>query len=248
MKVFRNNKGLTTVTIIIIIVCVVVVGGTIGGVVGYNIYQDKKQEEAELKFQEEQKMLEESRNNAVNSYNERINQIVDSLNVEKNGTASIDNNEDVDAMANAVNELNTITNEVNNDSLITQEQKDTLNGTIAGQVATVNNRINVVRDEAYRQAKIKAEEEEKERQRREKGYTNEQLCEMAKKYYVNTVHGSAPQYVEIDQDKGNTVVIHLYGIGRDGTHTFTYAWYEVDKHTGKGQEMTTYKDVDLTRY
>jgi|GEM_PF-5354217 len=41
-----NNKGIATVTIIIIIICaVVVVGGAVGGVIGYNIYQEKKQEE-----------------------------------------------------------------------------------------------------------------------------------------------------------------------------------------------------------
>ena len=142
-----NNKGLTTITIVLIIIgAVVMVGGAVGGVIGYNAYQEKQQEEAEKKQQEELQRIESSRNNAVTAYNDRINQIVTSLNVEKNGTASIDNNEDVDAMTNAVNELNNMSVEISSDTLITQEQKDALNEAIVGYVATVSNRINNVNE------------------------------------------------------------------------------------------------------
>lgn len=69
-----NNKGLTTIVIVIIIVCaVVVVGGIIGGVVGYNIYQEKKQEEEALRIQEELENLEASKNDAVNNHNDSVN-------------------------------------------------------------------------------------------------------------------------------------------------------------------------------
>ena len=154
----KNNKGLATLTIVLIIVAVVVVtGGTIGGVIAYNSYQDKKQQEAEIASL---KAIEDARNNAVNSYNDRINQIMSSLNVEKDGASSLDNNEDIDAMNNAVNELNSITNDINNNALITQEQKDALNGTVSGCISTVDNRINKINEERI-QAEVKRMEAEK---------------------------------------------------------------------------------------
>ena len=55
-----NNKGIATVTIIIIIACaIVVLGGAIGGVVAYNSYQDKKQQEA----REAERIIEEQNKN-----------------------------------------------------------------------------------------------------------------------------------------------------------------------------------------
>lgn len=229
-----NNKGIATVTIIIIIACaIVVLGGAIGGVVAYNTYQEKKQ-------QEEIKAMEDARNNAVNAYNDRINQIIASLNVEKNGIASIDNNEDVDAMSNAVNAINVIKNEVNNDSIITQEQKNIINGNIDSNINSISNRINNVNEA---RAKAEAERIEAERkaleeaQRKSKGLSNEEICEKTRRYYIAT-QGSNPQYVEIDSENGNLVTVHLYGIGRDGTHTYTYAWYEIDRTTGVGKDKT----------
>ncbi|MBE5900096.1 MAG: hypothetical protein E7279_10935 [Lachnospiraceae bacterium] len=139
-----NNKGMATLTIILIVVAVVVVaGGIVGSVVGYNAYQEKKQQEEEI---EGQKVIDDARSGTFNSYNDRINQIMASLNVEKEGVASIDNNENIDAMTNAVNELNSITSDINNDALITQEQKDALNATVSGNIDAVNNRINVVNE------------------------------------------------------------------------------------------------------
>lgn len=142
-KIF-NNKGLATLTIVLIVVAVVVVvGGAIVGVAGYNAYQDKKQQEAQ---NASLKAIDDARNDSFNKYNERINQIVTSLNVEKDGTSSIDNNEDVDALNNAVNELNNITNEINNDSVLTQEQKDALNANVGSNKNNINNRMNVVKE------------------------------------------------------------------------------------------------------
>ena len=144
MRGLFNNRGLATATIVLIIVAIVVVaGGTMGGVYAYNAYQEKKQEEAAIALQ---KSIDDARNNVVNTYNDRINQIVASLNVEKDGVASIDNNEDVDAMNNAVNELNTITNEINNDSVLTQEQKDVLNASVETNKNNINSRINVINE------------------------------------------------------------------------------------------------------
>lgn len=134
-----NNKGLSTVVIILIIVGVVVVaGGTIGGIAFYNNYQEKKQ-------QEEEKTIK-SREDAFNSYNNKINQIMTSVNVEKNGSSSIDNNEDVDVLNNAVNKLNNITNEINNDSVLTQEQKDMLNASVETNKNNINNRVNAINE------------------------------------------------------------------------------------------------------
>lgn len=157
-------------------------------------------------------------------------------------------------MTNAVNELNNIANDVNNDTFLTQEQKDTLKGATSGNIEIINNRINAVnaaKAEAERQAKAKEDAEALAKlQQSSNGYTNEQLCEMARSYYYKTSGGYSPKYVEIDQDKGNTVVIHLYNVVNDGPragHTATAAFYEVDRHTGKGQNITNYTEVDLTQ-
>ena len=148
MIFLKNNKGLSTVVIVLIVVGVVVVlGGTIGGVYAYNAYQEKKQEEAAIALQ---KSIDDARNNVVNTYNDRINQIVASLNVEKDGVASIDNNEDVDAMNNAVNELNRVVDDINNDTFITPEQKTILNASVANQIGIINNRINAVKRDRER--------------------------------------------------------------------------------------------------
>lgn len=150
----KNNKGLATLTIVLIIVAVVVVaGGTIGGVAAYNSYQDKKHQEAEIASL---KAIEDARNNAVNSYNDRINQIMSSLNVEKDGTSNLDNNEDIDAMTNAVSELNSIVNELNNNSILSQEQKSILNANIETSINSINSRVNYINDS---KKEIKANQE-----------------------------------------------------------------------------------------
>ena len=143
MKTLFNNKGIATLTIVLIIVGVVVVaGGTIGGVVAYNTYQEKKEKEAKEALS---KAIEEEKANAYNSYNDKINQITVSLNVEKDGSSSLDNNEDIDAMSNAVNELNNLLNDINGNDKLTQEQKNELSNNINAQISAINDRISQVK-------------------------------------------------------------------------------------------------------
>lgn len=154
-----NNKGLTTIAIVLIIVGVIVVaGGTVGGIVGYNAYQEKKQQEEIEAFM---KAVEEEQTATINAFNERINAIVNQLLVaDANGqNPSLDNNSDVDAMTNAVNELNNVTNDVNSNVVLTQEQKDSLIQSITGQVNNVNTRI-----QAVNEAKAEAEKQAQEAQ------------------------------------------------------------------------------------
>lgn len=154
-----NNKGLTTIAIVLIIVGVIVVaGGTVGGIVGYNAYQEKKQQEEIEAFM---KAVEEEQTATINAFNERINAIVNPLLVaDANGqNPSLDNNSDVDAMTNAVNELNNVTNDVNSNVVLTQEQKDSLIQSITGQVNNVNTRI-----QAVNEAKAEAEKQAQEAQ------------------------------------------------------------------------------------
>ena len=49
-------------------------------------------------------------------------------------------------MNNVINELSRIVNDVNNDSRLSQEQKETLNSTISGYIESINNRINAVNE------------------------------------------------------------------------------------------------------
>ena len=237
------------VVVVVVVGVVVVAGGTIGGVVAYNSYQDKKQQEAQ---NASLKAIDDARNDSFNKYNERINQIVTSLNVEKDGVASIDNNEDVDAMNNAVNELNRVVDDINNDTFITPEQKTILNASVANQIGNIKDRINAVniaREEAERRAREEAAALA-EQQRKQNGYSNEELCNMARDYYYRTSGGYSPKYAEVDRENGNLVVIHLYNVVNDGPrsgHTATAAFYEVDRYTAKGQNITTYKEVDLNR-
>ena len=93
--------GISSILIIFFEV-VVVAGGTIGGIAFYNNYQEKKQ-------QEEEKTIE-SREDAFNSYN------------------------------------NKITNEINNDSVLTQEQKDMLNASVETNKNNINNRVNAINE------------------------------------------------------------------------------------------------------
>ena len=91
---------------------------------------------------------------------------------------------------------------------------------------------------------------EKEQQRKQNGYSNEKLCNMARDYYYRTSGGYSPKYAEVDRENGNLVVIHLYNVVNDGPrsgHTATAAYYEVDRYTAKGQNITTYKEIDLNR-
>ena len=64
-----------------------------------------------------------------------------------------------------------------------------------------------------------------------KGYSDEQLCQMAKKYYLSH-NGQEPPIVEVDHVDGDMVTIHLYEIVVD--HTATWEWYTVNRKTAVG--------------
>ena len=140
---------------IIIAIAVVIIGIIIGVVIhNDNVAKKEAEEKAQLEAQQEQKVQE---------YNDKINNIVNPLLViDANGeNASIENNNDLDSMNNAITSLNTLkSEEIEKDTVITEEQKNTLITTIDGHIATITNRINAVNEanvEAQRQAEAESE-------------------------------------------------------------------------------------------
>ena len=80
-----------------------------------------------------------------------------------------------------------------------------------------------------------------------KGYTDDEILKLAKKYFGNN-GGENKATVEIDSVEGDIVNIHIYENVDDGNgegHTATYNWYYVSKKTGKGEDFYGNK-VDLT--
>ena len=146
----ENVMQKKTKIIIAVVVAIVVVGGAVGTVLGVNAYNDKEEREAVEAFLQE---MDKARTNAINAYNERVNQIVVPL-------GDVNTNSDVNAMTNAVNELNNVINDVNNDTILMQEQKDAVNGNITNQINVINARIGAVNEENARveaEANAKAE-------------------------------------------------------------------------------------------
>lgn len=67
-------------------------------------------------------------------------------------------------------------------------------------------------------------------------FSDDELCEMARKYYASlSESGYTPEYIVIDSEEGNMVLIHLYDMVED--HTATCDWYEVDRNTGMGTDI-----------
>ena len=146
----ENVMQKKTKIIIAVVAAIVVVGGAVGTVLGVNAYNDKKEREAVEAFLQE---MDKARTNAINAYNDRVNQIVAPL-------GDVNTDSDVNAMTNAVNELNNVINDVNNDTLLMQEQKDAVNGNITNQINVINARIGTVNEENARveaEANAKAE-------------------------------------------------------------------------------------------
>ena len=147
MKRLFNNKGMASVTTALIIAgSVITVLGTAGGVIGYNVYQEKKYEQEVATFLEE---MDVARNNTVNDYNARAEQVMAELTfTDENGEAvSIDNNRNIDSMTNVVNTLNAIIEEINNNELLSQEQKDALTQALTEKVNSINERVATVNEE-----------------------------------------------------------------------------------------------------
>ena len=144
--------------IAIVVVAVLVIGGSVGAVLGVKAYNDKKEAEALAKQQQ----------TVMDTYNNRINDIMNPLLVpDANGqNPSLDNNMDINAMNSAVSNLDNIKNEVTADTHITNEQKATLHKTIDDNINKINARIQAVqqaqaeqqaREEAERQAQAQAQ-------------------------------------------------------------------------------------------
>ena len=80
-----------------------------------------------------------------------------------------------------------------------------------------------------------------------KGYTDDEILKLAKKYFDNNGEENKAT-VEIDSVEGDIVNIHIYEYVDDGNgegHTATYNWYYISKKTGKGEDFYGNK-VDLT--
>lgn len=156
MRLF-NNKGMTTTAALLLVTGTVALG-TAGGVVGYNVYQDKKHEEEVATFMQE---IDKAQHSAIDSYNARVEQAMSELTfTNENGEmVTIETNRNIDSMNNVVNNLNGILGELNNDALLLQEQKDVLVMAINEKINNVNARIDVVNEENRIEEERKAEEE-----------------------------------------------------------------------------------------
>ncbi len=75
-----------------------------------------------------------------------------------------------------------------------------------------------------------------------KGYTDDELCAMARKYYERR-HDFAPPVVVVDSVDGDVVTIHLFEDLED--HVATLDWYTIDRITARGSGMLD-GPVDLT--
>ena len=147
LEKIKNDKKVRTITIVALVGVLVVAAAVI---TGCSIHQ-KKVEEAKAQQEAEEalvKAVEEAQVNTINEFKNRVNGIVAPLLVpDQNGeNPSLENCADIDAMNNAVNELGNVTNDVNANGMLTQEQKDTLNQFIAEQGAAIGARVQKVQE------------------------------------------------------------------------------------------------------
>ena len=81
-----------------------------------------------------------------------------------------------------------------------------------------------------------------------KGYTDDEILKLAKKYFDNNCKENGDT-VEIDIVDGDTVTIHVYEYIDEGNgegHTATYNWYYISKKTGKGEDFFG-NEIDLNK-
>ena len=108
---------------------------------------------------------------------------------------------------------------------------------IAGSIVSTKNIVADVKPGSVRSRNVLAA----------KGYTDDEILKLAKKYFGNNGEENKAT-VEIDSVEGNIVNIHIYEYVDDGNgegHTATYNWYYISKKTGKGEDFYGNK-VDLT--
>ena len=108
---------------------------------------------------------------------------------------------------------------------------------IAGSIVSTKNIVAGVKPGSVRSRNVLAV----------KGYTDDEILKLAKKYFGNNGEENKAT-VEIDSVEGDIVNIHIYENVDDGNgegHTATYNWYYISKKTGKGEDFYGNK-VDLT--
>lgn len=108
---------------------------------------------------------------------------------------------------------------------------------IAGSIVSTKNIVADIKPGSVRSRNVLAA----------KGYTDDEILKLAKKYFDNNGEENKAT-VEIDSVEGDIVNIHIYEYVDDGNgegHTATYNWYYISKKTGKGEDFYGNK-VDLT--
>lgn len=77
-------------------------------------------------------------------------------------------------------------------------------------------------------------------------YSDEELCEMAVKYYVKSTGEAEPLAAAEEDADGETVTIQLYY--NLGDHNSTCAWYQVARRTGIGKDVNSGGVIDLSEF
>lgn len=73
-------------------------------------------------------------------------------------------------------------------------------------------------------------------------YTNEELCKMAMAYYSH-ISGVKKMQAAADAEP-ETVTVQIYE--NIGDHNSTYAWYQIDRMSGKGIDANSGAEVDFS--
>lgn len=145
MREFIKNH--TTISIVLLVVVIAAAAIIAGCSIHNKIEHDK-----EVKAQEEAaafaQAIAKAQTETINAFNARISGLVDPLQVpDANGeNPSLDNNSDIDAMVNAINELHNVANDVASNELLNQEQKDALIQSANGQVERIDGRVQKVNE------------------------------------------------------------------------------------------------------
>lgn len=134
--------------IIGIIVGVLAVGGTFGVVMGVKAYNASQEEKKQAELMALGEAIKKSQEAQFNAFNERIAQTV----------AGVDVN-NVDALNNVINALNSVIVDINADTIITPEQKNALSQAATEQINAFNAQIQSINAQAEAQAQAQAEVE-----------------------------------------------------------------------------------------
>ena len=116
--------------IIGIIVAILAVGGVVGSVLGVRAYNASQAEKKQAELTALAEAIKQQQDAQFNAFNERIAQTV----------AGVDVN-NVDALNNGITELNNIIVDINADSIMSVEQKNTLTASVGEQVNAFNAQI-----------------------------------------------------------------------------------------------------------